>query len=159
MSKKRSFFERLTGTINVDDEEMEEFDEDDSRSIQPKGANGTSTWLDENAGDGELSVDVYETSEDIVIKAMVPGVKKEDLDISITRDGVTLRGQRKEDKTISEQNFHYRELYWGSFSRSIQLPHEVDIERAEAFENQGMLTIKLPRVDKGRQTKLRIKSI
>ena len=165
MTKKRSFFERLTGTINIDEDELQEMEDSQRRSVQIQGnagahtAKGSSSWLDENAGDGELSVDVYETSDEIIVRTMIPGVKKEDVDIAVTRDSITIRGQRKEDKTISEQNYHFRELYWGSFSRTIQLPHEVDVDKAEALENQGVLTIKLPRIDKGRQAKLRVKSI
>ncbi len=159
--KKRSFFERLTGSVNLDDEEEiveaeEETAPHGKRSISPSS---TSTWLEEQAGDGELSVDVYQTPEDVIVKAMIPGVRKDDMDISISRDSISIRGTRKEDRVISDQDYVVQELYWGSFSRSIQLPHEVDIEHAEAHESQGVLTIKLPRVDKDRQAKLKIKSL
>lgn len=162
MVKKRSFFEKLTGTINIDEDELQEMEDSQKRSIQVQSAanaNSGSGWMEEQAGDGELAIDVYETADDVVVRTMVPGVKKEELDIALTRDSITVRGQRKEDKTISDQNYHFRELYWGTFSRTLQLPHEVDIERAEATEAQGVLTIRLPRIDKGRQTKLRVKSL
>ena len=90
---------------------------------------------------------------------MIPGVRKDEMDISISRDSITIRGSRKEEKNISEDDYVVRELYWGTFSRTVMLPHEVDIEHAEAMESQGLLTIKLPRVDKERQAKLKIKSI
>ncbi len=164
MTKKRSFFERLTGTINIDDDEIEAMEDSQKKSIQHAAHSeaashqNSSSWLDEQAGEGELAIDVYETPDDIIVRTMIPGVKKEDVDVALTRDAITVRGQRKEDKTISEQSFHFRELYWGAFSRTIQLPHEVDVDRAEATESQGVLTIKLPRINKGRQTKLRVKS-
>ncbi len=164
--KKRSFFERLTGSVNIDEEELQD-EEGETTVVRPRGsiarndskALGGSTWLEEQAGEGELSVDVYQTPDEIIVKAMIPGVRKDEMDISISRDSITIRGARREDKTISEDNYVVRELYWGTFSRTVQLPHEVDIEQAEAIENQGLLTIKLPRVDKDRQTKLKIKSI
>lgn len=132
-----------------------------SHSGSPLGSMGSmgSQWMEEAAGEGELSVDVYQTADDIIVRAMIPGVRKDDMDISISRDSITIRGNRKEDKNIDDRDFVIRELYWGAFSRTVRLPHEVDIEHAEATENQGLLTIKLPRVDKERQTKLRIKSI
>ena len=159
--KKRSFFERLTGSVNLDDEELleaqEELDEAPAprRNISP----ASSTWAEEQAGDGELSVDVYQTSDNIIVRTMIPGVRKEDMDISISRDSITIRGTRKEDRVISDQDYIVQELYWGSFSRTVRLPHEVDIEHAEANETQGVLTVTLPRVDKDRQAKLKIKSI
>ena len=188
--KKRSFFERLTGSVNIDDDELETDEEaetsspssrtdsridsrnDSSREARfaPKsrGIFGrdrdderqiVSTWNEEPAGEGELSLDVFQTPEDIIVRAMIPGVRKDDMDISISRDSITIKGSRKEDKVIADQDYVVRELYWGTFSRTVQFPHEVDIEHAEATENQGMLTIKLPRIDKERQAKLRIKSI
>jgi HSP20 family protein len=115
--------------------------------------------MDDSSADSELSVDVYQTQDDVIVKAMIPGVKKEDLEINLTRDSVILKGIRKEEKIVADDDYFHRELYWGSFSRNIQLPHEVDIEHAEAIESQGILTLKLPRVDKDRQMKVRIKSI
>ncbi len=160
--KKRSFFERLTGSVNLDDDDFI-LDEDAEasepkeirRTIQP----GASSWMDEQAGEGELSVDVYQTPDEIIVKALIPGVRKDDVDISISRDSITIRGSRKEEKTISDDNYIVQELYWGAFSRTVRLPHEVDIEHSDATESQGVLTIKLPRVDKDRQAKLRVKSV
>ncbi|MCF7865230.1 MAG: Hsp20/alpha crystallin family protein [Candidatus Pacebacteria bacterium] len=185
--KKRSFFERLTGSINIDDEELEHDEESDiepqievrgnartetsresrfapkSRGIfgreREEERQITSTWNEEPSGEGELSLDVFQTPDEIIVRAMIPGVRKDDMDISISRDSITIKGSRKEDKIIADQDYVVRELYWGTFSRTVQFPHEVDIEHADATENQGMLTIKLPRIDKDRQTKLRIKSI
>lgn len=160
--KKRSFFERLTGSVNIDEEELQEMAETQSRSLNAQSANynqSHSTWMEEPSGEGQLAVDVYQTPNEIIVRTMVPGVKKEDIDISVSRDTLTIRGQRKGEKEAKDEDYYYRELYWGTFSRTIQLPHEVDIESAEATENQGLLTIKLPRIDKERQTKLRVKSV
>ncbi len=151
MSKtKKSFFERLTGTIRLDEttEEAQEI------AVE----NQTGTWLEEEEKDGELTVDVHQTSDKIIVKTMVAGVRPEDLDISITRDMVTIRGKREEERSVKDEDFFYRELYWGSFSRTISLPQEVEIDTAEAVEKHGLLILKLTKVDKGRQTKVRVKS-
>ncbi|OHA24476.1 MAG: hypothetical protein A3D52_01205 [Candidatus Taylorbacteria bacterium RIFCSPHIGHO2_02_FULL_44_36] len=149
---KRSFFERLTGAVNVPAESEE-------REVSVTTADEKlSEWLEEENGDGQLAVDVYQTPDDIFIRAMVAGVKPEDLDISITRDMITIKGLRESTHEISEDNFFFKELYWGSFSRTILLPQEVEVEESEASEKNGLLTLRLPKVDKGRQTKLRVKS-
>ena len=89
---------------------------------------------------------------------MVAGVKPEDLDISITRDMVTIRGKRMESYEANENDFFHKELYWGSFSRTIVLPAEIEIEEAEASEKHGLLTLVLPKIDKNRQSKLKIRT-
>ncbi|HZS42732.1 MAG TPA: Hsp20 family protein [Candidatus Paceibacterota bacterium] len=159
---KKSFFERLTGSINVDEYEDESEDANSApeRSFNPitNREKATSNWLEEDTGEGELSVDVYQTPREIVIRTMVAGVRREDLDISITRDMVTIKGRRNEEPGISEQDYFHKELYWGAFSRTVLLPHEIEIEGAEAIENQGLLTVKLPKVDKERQAKLRVRA-
>ncbi len=112
----------------------------------------------EEAVEGELSVDVYQTPTHIVIKAMIAGVRPEDLDVSITRDMVTIRGKREQHTEGTTGDFFFQELYWGSFARTIVLPQEVEIEEAEAVEKHGLLIIRLPKMDKGRQAKLKVRS-
>jgi HSP20 family protein len=114
--------------------------------------------LPEETMEGELSVDVYQTPTHIVIKAMIAGVRPEDLDVSITRDMVTIRGKREQHTESTTGDFFFQELYWGSFSRTIVLPQEVEIEEAEAVEKHGLLIIRLPKMDKGRQAKLKVRS-
>jgi HSP20 family molecular chaperone IbpA len=163
MSKdKRSFFEKLTGAVHVEDD-MEPAAP--ARKISARGGSeraertvaAKDEWVEEEA-EGQLTVDVYQTQGDIYIKTMIAGVKPDDLDISITRDMVTLKGKREAVREVSEDDYFFRELYWGSFSRTILLPQEIDVEAAEATEKYGLLTIKLPKIDKGRQTKLRVRS-
>ena len=113
---------------------------------------------EESGEEGQLTVDVYQTANDIVIKTMIAGVKPEDLDISITRDMVTIKGSREETREVDEGDYFTKELYWGTFSRTILLPQEIEVETAEALEKHGLLIIKLPKVDKGKQTKLKVKS-
>ena len=152
MSKdKRSFFERLAGARPVKEEERE------IREPKKVSAKISEKESDEPEEEGQLTVDVYQTDDDIVIKTMTAGVKPEDLDISITRDMVTIRGRREGGMETSDDDYFTQELYWGSFSRTIMLPQEVDVEGAEASEKHGLLTIKLPKLDKHRETRLKVK--
>ncbi len=153
MSKdKRSFFERLTGTVRMEEEA--------ETKVAKKAPSETSSWVDEETDrDAELTVDVYQTSEMIVVKAMIAGVRPEDLEVSITRDMVTIRGTREEERVAHDDDYFARELYWGSFSRSISLPEEIDVDEAEAVEKHGLLIIKLPKLDKKRQSRLKVKTV
>jgi HSP20 family protein len=188
LKEKKSFFERLAGSISVDDEEeqlpistpVREVEEEEEVPIKhqsvrrsdpaPQAAQVSRPkrhlTLDEDMEEvdpeleeGELSVDVYQTNNEIIIEAMVAGVKPEDLHLSITRDMVTIKGRRDGNTQVSHDDYYYKELYWGTFTRTILLPHEVEIEEAEAVEKHGLLIIRLPKVDKARQTKLKVKSI
>ncbi|MEX0932320.1 MAG: Hsp20/alpha crystallin family protein [Parcubacteria group bacterium] len=156
--KKRSFFEKLTGAVKLEEEfdRMENEDEElDDRLIV---SSASKSFDEEEEEEGQLTVDVYDTPAEIIIKTMVAGVKPDDLDVTITRDNVTIRGKRAEDRTVSGEDYIHRELYWGSFSRSINLPEEVDVEEAEAIEKYGLLMIRLPKLDKHKETKLKVKA-
>jgi HSP20 family molecular chaperone IbpA len=167
---KKSLFEWLTGGAGQDEYSFEDLESGGAsyRSEQPhtrklspasSGRLGESaSALPEEEADGELAVDVYETPTHILIKAMIAGVRPEDLDVSITRDMVTIRGKRERAVEGNAGDFFFQELYWGSFSRTIVLPQEVEIEEAEATEKHGLLIIKLPKLDKGRQAKLKVRS-
>jgi len=153
----RSFFERLTGTVRMDDTAVEPT-KGGKRQLQAKDDTLSAVWGDdETEAEGELTVDVYQTADSIIIKSMIAGVKPEDLDISITRDAVTIRGHREEEKIAREDDYFARELYWGSFSRTIQLPEEIDVDEADAIDKHGLLILKLPKLDKKRQSKLKVK--
>lgn len=155
MREKRSFFERLTGSVNEGDDEAESSITNPQKMV----VSGDGGWMEESDEEAELTVDVYQTPNEIVIKSMVAGVKPEDLQVSITRDAVTIKGRRNEEITVNEENYFHKELYWGSFSRTITLPEEVEPEEAEAFEKNGLLTIRLPKIDKKKIQKLRVRSI
>jgi HSP20 family protein len=152
--KEAGFFKRLKVALSPEEKD-DDFDEDTDDTPETK----PTTWKDDEDVGGELSVDVYETSTNIIVKAIIAGVKKEDLDISLSRDMVSIKGSRVSESTIDEADYFHKELYWGAFSRTILLPQEVDVDRAEAFEDKGLLTLKLPKVDKGRQAKIKVKSI
>lgn len=163
--KKRSIFERITGGIRIDDENEEyaeepvEVEHHKTHSLKVKNE-GHQTWAESaEEPEGQLSVDVYQTPSEIIIVSMVAGVRPEDLQVNITRDMVTIKGKREESRTISEENYFTRELYWGAFSRTILLPQEVEPEEADATEKHGLLVLRLPKIDKGRKATLRVKSI
>ncbi|MBU4057522.1 Hsp20/alpha crystallin family protein, partial [Patescibacteria group bacterium] len=115
-------------------------------------------WIEDEKEEYQLTVDVYNKPEEIIIHTMVAGVRPEDLDISITREMVSMRGERKEPEDVATEDYYHKELYWGSFSRTIMLPAEIEVEEAEAIENHGLLSIRLPKIDKERQTKLKVKT-
>lgn len=158
---KRSFFERITGSVPYEEEETETVVvTGDNLRPTPKSKSDQS-WLEESAEEveGELTVDVYQTPNEVVVQTMVAGVKPEDLSLSITREMVTIKGRREQPREAETENYLHQELYWGAFGRSIMLPAEVDIEQAEAIERHGLLTLRLPKTDKERIQKIKVKSI
>lgn len=163
---KKSFFERLAGTVLTED--LDNNEEENELDIEWSSRNNILNERDssrqnnndfEQLDEGELSVDVYQTQNEIIIEAMLAGVKPEDLHISITRDLVTIKGRRDGNTQISPDDYFYRELYWGSFSRSILLPSEIDIDSVEAVEKHGLLIVRLPKLDKTKQSRVVVRSI
>jgi HSP20 family protein len=166
--KKPSFLERLTGAVPANDYDRildedhhfgDEGEEDDGKETFEE----TEDWNNNEEStathqEGELPVDMYQTNDSIIIKALVAGVSPTDLDISITRDMVTIRGVREEYQETNDDNYFHRELFWGSFSRTLLLPEEVVIDEAEAQEKHGLLEIRLPKLDKHRSTQLKVRS-
>ncbi|MCI5051403.1 MAG: Hsp20/alpha crystallin family protein [Candidatus Pacebacteria bacterium] len=156
MTNKKSFFEKLTGSIKFNSEE-EEFDTMDGEYLE---AEEEEFEEEEDAYEeeiGELSVDMYRVNNAIIIKTMVAGIQKSEIDITLTRDQITIEGSRKNDPEGRIDEHYYEELFWGSFERTINLPEEIDIELAEAHESHGLLTLVLPLVDRDRQARLKIK--
>jgi HSP20 family protein len=114
-------------------------------------------WLDRGETDGQLSVDVYQTEDNIVVKSTIAGVKPEDIDIAIDNDMVTIRGTRQHEENIKEEDFFYQECYWGDFSRSVVLPVEIKAEEAEAILKNGVLTLILPKAHKAKSFAVKVK--
>lgn len=163
MTTKRSFFDRLSGTSSAGDA-FDSFDEELSAPTTPtrketRGNTARPAPLDDDlsGGEGQLPVDVHQTASDIIVRAFVAGVRPDELSISISRDMVQIEGSRMEREQIANPDCFTRELFWGSFERTIMLPQEVDVEASSASAKDGLLTIILPKLDKARQTKLRVK--
>ncbi len=100
--------------------------------------------------EGQLAVDVYQTEDEIIVKTPIAGVRPGDLDISVTDDVLTIKGERKRDEKIEEQGYLVQECYWGSFSRSYILPVVVDAENASASIKDGVLTVTVPKEAKAK---------
>lgn len=108
--------------------------------------------------EGELAIDIYQTPDEIVVRTMIPGIEPGNVDIALTREILTVSVSREEVKEVTEDNYFARELAWGTFSRTVSLPAEVEVDEAQAEEHHGVLTIRLPKINKERQTKLRVKT-
>ena len=168
MAKKPSFFDKLAGRaeeIDIEEEIISPAVAKKIKSIRPAleeaeiniSSEDKKDWPPE--AEGQLVIDVYQTPSDIIIKSTVAGVRPEDLDITITNDMVTIKGKREKDEEIKTDNYFYQECYWGSFSRSIILPEDIDAEKAEAALKNGILTVKLPKLEKVKTKKLQVKTI
>jgi len=107
--------------------------------------------------EGQLTIDVYQTDSDIVIKSTIAGVRPEDLDIQINNDMVTIRGERRKEDEAREEDYYYQECYWGAFSRSIILPVDVEANKSEAVMKNGILTIRLPKAETAKARKIQVR--
>lgn len=96
--------------------------------------------------EGHLTVDVFKNGDDIVIQSTIAGADPNNIDISITKDMVTIRGNRNAEEKIKSSDYYHRELYWGPFSRSILLPADIDPDNSKASMKNGVLTIRLPKL-------------
>jgi HSP20 family protein len=159
LKRKRSLFERITGTVKMDEFDDVEHVDNEASHDERREINNTLENPDEHTDMGQLSVDVINQPEEIIIRAIVAGVKPHELDVQISRDMVVITGTREENREIEEQDFYHRELYWGSFSRKIILPEEIDVELSTAEEKHGLLELHLTKIDKNKKTKLQVKSI
>lgn len=106
-----------------------------------------------------LALDVAETDDAFVIKASVPGVNVEDMEITMTDNTLTIKGELHEDKEIDEGNYHLRERRTGSFYRSLTLPVPVDAEAIEATNESGVLTVHLPKAETAKPKKIAVKKM
>lgn len=175
MPKKPSFFEKLTGAGKSDEEEIDLFPKesdnqiskeekkikeemfDQKEPIKPiEKKEEKEEWLPES--EGQLTIDVYQTPNDVVIKSTIAGVNPEDLDISISNDMVTIKGKREKDEEIKGDDYYYQECYWGAFSRSVILPVDIEADKTEATMKNGILTIRLPKIEKIKTRKIKVKT-
>jgi HSP20 family protein len=172
MPNEPSFFQRLTGSLTHQDEgaieaKRVDFSEGEAtgKSVPltpaPQGEKSEEKreqWMEE-AQEGQLTIDVYQTDTDIVIQSTVAGVTTDDLDISITNDMVTIRGKRERPEEVPQDRYFYQECYWGPFSRTVILPADIAADKAEATLKNGILTIRLPKVEKEQTKKIKVKPL
>ena len=179
MKEKKSFFERLTGARRIPEEENQsssysypgpvsygcqnihpQTSPAEDYAVEPTTQNENApaeeeSWAGES--EGQLTIDVYQTDNDIVIKSTIAGVKPEDFDVSINNDMVTIRGERKNDEKVEGENYYYQECYWGTFSRSVILPVEVMADKAEAAMKNGIFTLRLPKADTTKTKRIQVR--
>jgi len=183
VKKKSSFFEKLTGASWSEDQVLKEGSNKEKKveaKIEKKGMKITSKtkknpskakapikepvsnkkdagdWMAES--EGQLTIDVYQTPNEIVIMSTIAGVSPEDIDITMANDMITIKGNRKKSEEVTEEDYYYQECYWGPFSRSVILPIDIEVDQAQASMKNGILTIRLPKIEKVKAKKIRIKA-
>jgi len=138
------------------EEEIEDQYEEDGEDSEG-GSDEEKAWLQEEYEEGQLAIDVYQTKENLVVKSTIAGVKPDDIDISINNDMLTIRGKREMQDDVADDDYVYRECYWGAFSRSVILPVEVETSKIEAFLENGVLTVVLPKAKSAKEISIKVK--
>jgi HSP20 family protein len=106
----------------------------------------------------DLALDVAETADDYVVKASLPGINPDDLEITYNNNLLTIKGEVKEEKEVEEQRYHLRERRFGTFSRSLTLPTTVKADAIEAKYEAGVLTLRLPKVEEAKPKRIPVHS-
>ncbi|MFH1346645.1 MAG: Hsp20/alpha crystallin family protein [Spirochaetota bacterium] len=135
--------------------EIEEEAEESKMLAEENPLNELDELFDE--AEGELAIDVYSTPASLVIESAIAGVKPEDIDVSINPESITIRGKRERIDKIKTENYIHQECYWGRFSRTIILPQEIDPDKSHASIKNGVLKIILPKANKEKTKKIKIK--
>lgn len=108
--------------------------------------------------EGTLALDMYETEDAVVVKTAVPGVKSDDIDITISGNTLSISGETKVEEEVKEDNYIRRERRYGSFSRSVVLPESVNPDEAEASFEDGILTLSIPKAPEAKPKVIKVKS-
>ncbi|MCS7181197.1 MAG: Hsp20/alpha crystallin family protein [bacterium] len=103
-----------------------------------------------------FDVDIYEDADNVIVKAEIPGMNKEDISVSLTEDTITISGKKAEEKKVEKENYYRKEIRTGSFSRSFTLPCGVDKEKVKAVYKNGILEITLPKLEKEKTKEVKI---
>ena len=106
---------------------------------------------------GQLAVDIYQTEEELIVQAAIAGVGPKNLDIAVENDVLTIRGERENPSTEGNKNYFSQECYWGPFSREIVLPVETDPSRTQAELKEGILTVRIPKIEREKKRRINIK--
>jgi HSP20 family protein len=114
-------------------------------------------WM--NDYEGALNIDMYQTKDNVIIKSTIAGVRPDDIDITVANDMVTIKGSRSREEKITQDDYFYQECYWGSFSRSVIVPVDIDSEEIEADLKDGILTIIIPKAAKAKTKKVKVKGL
>ncbi len=122
-----------------------------NRDSSDKEKNKDLEQAQENEGEifnseGELVIDVFETDSSFVVLAAIAGIQINDIDISVEKDMMVIKGNRQDPHLDSDKKYFYQECYWGPFSRKIVLPENIEVEKAAAQMDKGILTVKIPKL-------------
>ena len=148
--------EDLFENDNLDPEQNLESSQSASNSYETEATLVSSKKESREESEGQLTIDVFQTEDDVVIQSTIAGVSDKDLDISVTNDMVTIKGTRTPEEKVKTSNYYYQELYWGAFSRSIILPVDIDADSAKASMKNGILTIRLPKLDRIKTKRIKV---
>lgn len=133
-----------------------EAEEEEEEPVQPVQA-PNQEWLSDY--EGQLNIDMYQTRDNVIIKSTIAGVRPEDIDITVANDMVTVKGARRKEENIPPEDYFYQECYWGSFTRSVIVPVDIDSENIEADLKDGILTIVVPKAAKAKTKKVKVKGL
>lgn len=109
--------------------------------------------------EGALNIDMYQTKDNVIIKSTIAGVRPDDIDITVANDMVTVKGTRTREEKVADDDYFYQECYWGSFSRSVIVPVDIDSEQIEADLKDGILTVIIPKAAKAKTKKVKVKGL
>ncbi|MDD4409097.1 MAG: Hsp20/alpha crystallin family protein [Candidatus Pacebacteria bacterium] len=109
-----------------------------------------------NIDEGQLVIDVYETEKDLIIQAAISGIRTEDLDISLENDMLIIKGDRPDPSNSKTKKYFIRECYFGPFSREIILPREIDTSKIKAEIKEGILTIKMVKIERAKNKRINL---
>lgn len=146
--------EDATEEIIIEAEESEEA----PVAVKSKEGNGTNEeWMSDF--EGQLNIDMYQNKDNVIIKSTIAGVRPEDIDITVANDMVTIKGSRRKEENIAQEDYFYQECYWGNFSRSVIIPVDIDSEEIEADLKDGILTVIIPKAAKAKTKKVKVKGL
>ena len=114
-------------------------------------------FMVEEEGEWLPALDLAETGDEFVVKAEIPGLDPKDIDISLSQNMLTIKGEKKQEREEKEENYHFIERSYGSFARSIQLPGEVNHQKITTSYKNGVLKIHLPKSEEAKKKKVKIK--
>lgn len=151
--------------LEVEEEELTPEDEVEEQEIAAEPVEQAPVKTKEQGEDwmadfeGQLNIDMYQTKDNVIIKSTIAGVRPEDIDITVANDMVTVKGSRKKEEAVVQDDYFYQECYWGSFSRSVIVPVDIDSEHIEADLKDGILTIVIPKAAKAKTKKVKVKGL
>lgn len=141
--------------INIDQPTKDNFFSLLVKKVKPAKDEPAKHWAEEH-NEGQLSVDVGQTEDKLVITATMAGARPEDISINIHNDLLTIRGKREREVELKEDDYFYKECYWGSFSRTIVLPVDVLTDEAAATFKGGVLTIVIPKESSKKEVLIKV---